>query len=151
MFAIANELPPDIPAACVVRAAEHYKVPLAALTAMLRQEGGKVGKEYPRSHGTYYGPAQVSDKWLPAFAKWNITAEKLRDDACVNVTMGAYILAYYKAREADWPRAIARYNVGSLDTPKRREAGARYSAAVIKHWWSIHTNWEKTAYVVPAR
>jgi len=138
---IAADLPPNVPVACAVQAATHYGVPPAALVAMLKTEGGEVGKEYSRSHGTYYGPAQISNKWLPEFKKWNITAEQLRDDGCVNVTMGAYILAYYHAREADWPRAIARYNVGSLRTETQTSAGLRYAKKVIATWWQLHNKW----------
>lgn len=142
MFSLAAELPPNIPPSCVAQAATHYAVPLPALVGMLRQEGGEVGKEYPRSHGTYYGPAQISDKWLPHLEKWSITKTQLRDDACMNASIGAYILAYYYAREKDWTRALARYNVGSLSTPSQKDAGFRYAQKVIGHWGDIHRNWQ---------
>lgn len=138
---LAAELPPDIPAACVVQAAEHYQLPAVALVAVLRTEGGKVGTAYPRSHGTYFGPFQVSDKWLPLFAKWGWNAEHLQHSACANVFAGAYVLAYYKIRESSWHDAIARYNVGSLNTPERREAGYRYATKVLGHWASLYKKW----------
>lgn len=141
MFWLSAELPPDIPPACVVQAAEHYSVPPELVVAVLRQEGGKVGVAYPRSHGTYFGPGQISDKWLPVFSKWGYTAQVLQDDACANVTATAYVLAYYKVRESNWPDAIARYNVGSLNTPPRLEAGSRYARKVIQHWRDIYYKW----------
>lgn len=138
---VAAELPPDIPAACVVQAAEHYNLPVIALVSILKQENGQVGKVYPRSHGTYYGPAQISDKWLPQFAQWQITADKLQYDACINVAAGAYILAYYKVREEKWVDAIARYNVGSLNRPDQVNAGRRYAEKVLGHWKQIYARW----------
>lgn len=141
MFWLAAELPPEIPPACVQQAAKHYSVPTAALVSILKQENGKVGYAYPRSTGTYFGPFQISDAWTEHFSKWGITQLRLRDDACANVVAGAYVLAYYKARESDWVRAIARYNVGSLNTPERREAGYRYANKVMTHWWGIYKRW----------
>lgn len=139
---LAAELPPNIPAACVVQAAAQYALPEVALVAIWKQERGEVGKAYPRSSGTYYGPFQISDKWLPHFAKWGWTEALLRDNACANVVAGAYVLAYYRAREGgSWSRAIARYNVGSLNTPERLDAGFRYAEKVRAHWEEISRKW----------
>lgn len=143
---LSLELPHDVPAACVVQAAEHYSVPKELLVSMLKVEGGKVGKVYPRSHGTYYGPSQVSDKWLPTFEKWGFDAAMLQHSPCANVAAGAYVLAYYKAREPDWPRAIARYNVGSLNTPARLDAGRRYATKVLSHWAHLYNKWGSLSY-----
>ena len=142
MFWLSVELPPEIPPACVAQAASHYSVPVELLVAVGRQEGGKVGKVYPRSHGTYYARNQISDKWLPTFAPWGYTASVLTHNPCANTYAAAYILAYYKAREPNWTRAIARYNVGSLDTPKRVDAGNRYARKVIAHWQQIYAKWK---------
>ncbi|GBG14395.1 transglycosylase [Novimethylophilus kurashikiensis] len=141
MFWVSAELPPEIPTTCVMRAAQHYSVPVAALLSILKQEGGEVGKAYVRSTGTYFGPFQISDTWTGHFQKWGISSSKLQHDACANAVAGAYVLAYYKAREPDWYRAIARYNVGSLNTPQRRDAGFRYASKVMHHWWGIYEKW----------
>lgn len=138
---ISAEVPPDIPPACIVRAAEHYKIPAIALVSILKVEGGKVGVVYPRKSGTYYGPYQVSGLWLSELQKWGFTAQSLQHDACANVTAAAYVLAYYKAREPQWERALARYNVGSLNTPERVAAGNRYVNKVLFHWDAIHKRW----------
>ena len=142
MFWLSAELPPEIPPACVAQAASHYAVPAELLVAVVRQEGGEVGKSYPRSHGTYFGPYQISDKWLSTFSKWGYDANTLTHNACANTYAGAYVLAYYKAREPNWTRAIARYNVGSLNTPKQVDAGTRYARKVIGHWWNIYSKWK---------
>ncbi len=138
---LSVELPPDMPAVCVAQAARQYSVPPELLVATLKVEGGEVGKVYPRSHGTYYGPYQISDKWLPEFERFGYTADVLQNNACANVVAGAYVLAYYKLRTPDWPHAIARYNVGALDTPERLDAGRRYAAKVLGHWGALYTKW----------
>lgn len=141
MLWLASELPPDIPAACVQQAATHYSIPAELLVALLKVENGKVGKAYPRSHGTYFGPFQISDKWLPTLQKWGYDEHALQHNACANTAAGAYVLAYYRLRETNWPDAIARYNVGSLNTPARLEAGSRYANKVIGHWRDIYSRW----------
>lgn len=142
MFWLSAELPPEIPVNCVQQAAAHYSVPPMLLVSVLKQENGEVGRVYPRSHGTYFGPYQISDKWLPHFAQWGWSAEQLQNDACTNTYAGAYVLAYYKVREPDWARAIARYNVGSLNTERRLEAGTRYARSVIQRWWALYEKWK---------
>lgn len=146
MFWLAAELPPDIPAVCVAQAASHFELPAELLVALGRQEGGKVGKVYQRSHGTYFSRYQISDKWLPTLSRWGYTAYELTHNACANVYSAAYILAFYKAREPTLQRAIARYNVGSLNTPARIEAGERYTRKVIGHWQNIYMKWKPGVY-----
>lgn len=143
MLWISAEMPPEVPAACVISAAEHFSVPVELLVAIAKVEGGKVGVAYERSHGTYYGPYQISDKWLPTLSKWGYSANLLKDDACANVSAGAYVLAHYQAQESNWQRAIARYNVGSLNTDKRLAAGQRYLKKVLTAWSDIHEKWAK--------
>lgn len=143
---ISAELPSSVPAACIVQAAAHYAVPTELMVSILKVEGGEVGKVYPRSHGIYYGPYQVSDKWLPTFTKWGLDADKLQHDACANAAAGAYVLAYYKVREPDWPRAIARYNTGSIQTPAQVDAGRRYVKKVLEHWSNLHQKWSLNGY-----
>lgn len=142
MFWLSAELPPEIPPACVAQAAAHYSVPVELLVAVGRQEGGEVGRVYYRSHGRYMSRYQISDKWLPTFSRWGYTESVLTNNPCANVYAASYILAYYKAREPNWPRAIARYNVGSLDTPKQVDAGNRYARKVIAHWQNIYAKWK---------
>lgn len=145
MYWLAAELPPDIPPACVAQAAQHYAIPTAALVSVLRQEGGRVGKAYDRRSGRYFGPSQVSDKWVQSLSRWGFTPETLQYNACANVVAGAYVLAYYKAREPSWYQAIARYNTGSLTSPAQREAGYRYADAVMSHWQAIYRKWSPPA------
>ncbi len=145
MFWLTAELPPEIPPACVERAASQYSLPPEALVAIGRTEGGEVGKVYVRSTGKYYGPYQISSLWVPKFEKWGYSESVLTNNACANVYAAAYVLAYYHVREPNWSRAIARYNVGSLDTPKRVDAGTRYARKVIGHWQNIYTKWTSGA------
>lgn len=146
---LAAELPPEVPPACVALAAQQYAIPPAALVAVARQERGENGRAYVRSTGTYFGPFQVSDKWLGHFARWGLSAATLQHNACANAIAGAYVLAYYRVREPNWYRAVARYNVGSLNTPQRREAGFRYADTVMRHWNDIYQKWRPRDAIAP--
>lgn len=140
MFWVAAELPPQVPAQCVIQAAEHYELPVVALVAVAQVENGKVGVRYDRSSGSYFGPYQISDKWIPALDTYGYTASALQYDACANARAGAYILAQYRYKEGgDIVRALGRYNVGSLNTPERIRAAQRYVTKILAHWRGIYS------------
>ena len=78
---------------CVAKAAKQYNIPPTLLSAVLRTEGGQVGKIHYNDNGSYdIGPAQINSIWLPTLAKAGITENMLLTNACLNVTVGAWIL-----------------------------------------------------------
>ena len=85
-------------AACLMLASQTYSVPPAVLVGIYKAEGGKVGQEVQNSNGSSdLGPMQINTIWLPSLAeKWGVkedVAKKwLRDDACTNVNVAAWIL-----------------------------------------------------------
>lgn len=136
---LAAELPPDMPPACIAKAAERHNVPEIALVSILKQERGKVGEVSVKDGRNYYGPFQISEIWLPRLIKWGITESKLLYDACSNAIAGAFVLSLYRSQENNWFDALARFNVGSLGTLGRRNAGYRYATKVSVHWGDIET------------
>ena len=85
-------------AVCIFAAAETYAVPPSVILGILHVEGGKVGQAVANKNGTFdLGPMQINTIWLPELARhWRVpkeTAKRLvRDDACVNIGVGAWIL-----------------------------------------------------------
>lgn len=121
-------------AACMMLAAETQQVPIGALLGILKTEGGSVGQEVANTNGTHdLGPMQINTLWLPELADiWDTdkrTARAwVRDDACVNVQVAAWILRQ-KINEADgdiWG-GITRYHSG---TP---HVGKRYRRKVVEN------------------
>jgi hypothetical protein len=129
--------------ACAREAAVEYGVPLVVVLLLLKVEGGWPGAEVankPRKDGsvTYdLGPMQINDAaWGTFFGRLGITREMLRDDACVNIHAGTWIVAsHYRdivaerrrdGRDASgaFPEAMLRYH---SRTPDRQEA---YSSAI---------------------
>lgn len=85
-------------ATCIFLASQTYGVPPAVLVGILHVEGGKVGQQVRNSNGTYdLGPMQINTIWMPELARhWQVpqsTAKRwVRDDGCINVAVGAWIL-----------------------------------------------------------
>lgn len=118
-------------AACLMLASQTYSVPPAVLVGIYKAEGGKVGQEVRNNNGTYdLGPMQINTVWLPELSKkWGVsesTARKwVRDDACTNVSVSAWILKNHLNETKSLTQAIAHYH---SRTPVH---GTRYKRRVI--------------------
>lgn len=118
-------------AACLMLASQTYSVPPAVLVGIYKAEGGQVGQEMPNTNGTHdLGPMQINTVWLPDLAyRWGVpenTARKwVRDDACTNVGVAAWILRGHIVETGSLSQAIAHYH---SRTPHH---GGRYKRKVI--------------------
>lgn len=119
-------------AACVFMAAHTYEVPPAALMGIYQVEAGAVGQAVgPNRNGSYdLGPMQINTIWLPELAqRWGVeidTAHRLvKDDACTNVGVAAWILRSHLDETKDIAKAIAQYH---SRTPVH---GNRYKSQVV--------------------
>jgi len=118
-------------AACLMLASQTYSVPPAVLVGIYKAEGGKVGQEVKNTNGSYdLGPMQINTIWMPELAtKWGVseaTARKwVRDDACTNVGVSAWILKGHLNETGSLSKAIAHYH---SRTPLH---GTRYKNKVI--------------------
>jgi soluble lytic murein transglycosylase-like protein len=118
-------------AACLMLASQTYSVPPAVLVGIYKAEGGAVGQEVRNDNGSYdLGPMQINTVWLPELAgKWGVqenTARKwVRDDACTNVGVAAWILKSHLDETGSLSKAIAHYH---SRTPLH---GNRYKGKVI--------------------
>lgn len=131
----------EVLAACLMMAAQHYSVPPAVLIGIYQVEGGRVGQEVSNTNGTYdLGPMQINTIWLPQLAaKWGVsvpTARKwVRDDACTNVGVAAWILRNHLNETGDLTQAIGNYH---SKTPKfgtiykRRVIASLYRNGLVK-------------------
>lgn len=103
-------------AACLMLASQTYAVPPAVLVGIYKAEGGAIGMESPNDNGSYdLGPMQINTIWLPELAdKWGVkqsTARQwIRDDACTNVGVAAWILKSHIIETGSISKAIAHYH-----------------------------------------
>ncbi len=101
---------------CVDWSARHYGVPVQLVYGVLATEGGRVGHEMTNRNGSVdIGPMQVNSSWLPKLSGFGITRGQLRDNGCVNVAIGTWILAGYMqgasvADPRDYWQHVGYYN-----------------------------------------
>jgi hypothetical protein len=118
-------------AACLMLASQTYSVPPAVLVGIYKAEGGAIGQEVANKNGSYdLGPMQINTVWLPDLAqKWGVqpaTARAwVRDDACTNVGVAAWILRTHLDETGSLSQAIGNYH---SRTPVY---GTKYKSRVI--------------------
>lgn len=118
-------------AACLMLASQTYSVPPAVLVGIYKAEGGQVGQEVSNTNGTYdLGPMQINTVWLPELSRrWgvntNTARQWVRDDACTNVGVAAWILKSHLDETGSLSQAISNYH---SRTPIH---GNRYKSRVI--------------------
>ena len=89
---------PQVLATCIFAAGQTYAVQPAMLLGILNVEGGRIGESDKNSDLSYsLGPMKVSSYWVTELAKnWGVSEvralEELRDDACINIGTGAWLL-----------------------------------------------------------
>lgn len=88
-----NEPLVSVTAACVVAASNRYQIAPGIILSVLGVEGGKVGHVSRNKNGTVdIGPMQINSIHLPDLAKYGISYSKLKNDGCLNVHIGAWML-----------------------------------------------------------
>ena len=118
-------------AACIMLASQTYDVPPALMVGIYKAEGGKIGQEVQNSNGSYdLGPMQINTIWLPELAdKWGVSEDKahewVRDDACTNTRVAAWILRKHIDETQSLSQALQHYH---SRTPKY---GVKYKKRVL--------------------
>lgn len=102
---------------CMVAAEAAYHLPVHALPAIQKVEGGWVGAVRPNSNGSHdLGLMQVNTLWVAPLAyasglPASEVATRLILDPCFNITAAAYVLHHYVLEEhGDLWRAIGDYH-----------------------------------------
>jgi len=118
-------------AVCIFTAAQTYSVPPALILGILHVEGGRIGMASKNTNNTYdLGPMQINTIWLPELSRhWGVpreTAHRLvRDDACVNIGVGTWILRKKINQTGSLYQGIAYYHSA---TP---HLGGKYRSKVM--------------------
>jgi soluble lytic murein transglycosylase-like protein len=119
-------------AQCIATAANTYAVPSSVLMGIRKVEGGAVGQQVKNKNGTYdLGPMQINTLWLKELARhWGVSRNTawrwVRDDACINANVAAWILRQKADSAGSVYKGIAHYH--SM-TPK---FGYPYRRRVLK-------------------
>lgn len=103
-------------AACIFTAAQTYAVPPSVILGILNVEGGRAGQAVRNNNKSYdLGPMQINTLWIPSLAKYWRVSEKtalkmVRDDACVNIGVAAWILRTKMNETGSLYKGIAYYH-----------------------------------------
>lgn len=135
-------LPPDIPAlsgreaplvqACIERAAHDYGIHTHLIQAILKVEGGKVGTMSRNTNGSYdLGPMQINTLWLKEVAQYKVSKDDLKNNPCVNIYVGTWILSNKISEAGDVWKGVGNYH---SKTPRFHK---RYLAKVVKAYRDI--------------
>lgn len=123
-------------ATCLMLAAQNYNVPPAVMLGIMHVEGGRVGQAVgPNNNGTYdLGPMQINTMHLPQLARYwkvntNTAMKMVKDDACINVNVAAWILRQRLNESGNLTLAIAHYH---SKTPKFGYVYARKVIGAMK-------------------
>lgn len=119
-------------AACIFAASQTYVVPPSVILGILHVEGGRVGQAVKNTNNTYdLGPMQINTIWIPQLAKyWDVPHQEatrlVKDDPCINIGVGAWILRTKMDQTGSLSQGIAYYHSA---TPK---LGSNYRLKVMK-------------------
>lgn len=110
--------PKEDAASCIAKAANEFGIPETPIRVILDVEAGTLGKVSRNTNGSYdIGPMQINSLWLKPLREFGISEADVRDNLCINISVGAWILAKQIDRHKDIAKAIAHYH---SSTPKHQ-------------------------------
>lgn len=118
---------------CWNEAASRYDLEPELLQAIAAVESGyRAGAmNYANRNGTHdIGLMQINSIHLPRLLKLGITEERLRNEPCLSVEVGASILAEFIQRFGYNWTAVGSYNVGAGAGPKHDALRLQYAQKI---------------------
>ena len=121
----------DVPAQCVNYAAVTYHLPATLLLSIMKIENGRSGMAHKNPNGTFdYGPLQINSRWLPTLSQYGITQHDIQYNPCINVAVGAWILAQALTETRHFQQGVGNYNSHT------KALNERYASQVLK-WYQL--------------
>lgn len=128
--------------ACIEKASQEYSVPAPVIGAVYLTEKGKVGQakpNYTTRNGVSYvssydlGLMQINTVHLDTLSKSygvdkRVVAHYLKNDACYNINMGAYLLRNHIERKNSIWGGVAAYH------SKTPSVGQAYLQKIREHY-----------------
>lgn len=96
---------------CIMQAANHYKAHPDIIRAVMKAEGGTVGKIRWNKDGSFdMGPMQINSVHLPDLAPYGISKDMLVNDECLNIHIGTFYLQKNILMGRDFWHGVGRYH-----------------------------------------
>ena len=124
---------------CLKLSAQRYRIPEQLFLAVIMTEGGKVGRISRNANGSYdMGPAQINSSHLPELARMGITRDQVINDGCLNLHVGAWILAralngQTPDNPAEFWRRVGNYNSATPEHNRAYQARVWKNVVVASH------------------
>lgn len=127
---------------CFDAAGKKYGIDPLLLRAIAKTESGLNPRavNYNKSGGKTvsadYGLMQINSKNMPKLISMGVikSKEDLLDKPCLNVQIGAYILAgSFKVCNLSW-ECLGSYNAGFVQSPRQKSRRNIYADKVYKHY-----------------
>lgn len=101
-----------VPVECVQYSAQKYSIPPAVIGAIILTENGRPGRiSRNRNRTVDIGPMQINSTWLHRLRRLGIGYAELKNNSCLNVDVGTWILAKnIRDRNGDLWKAIGDYH-----------------------------------------
>jgi soluble lytic murein transglycosylase-like protein len=100
----------DVPLSCINDAAIQYHIPATMVLSVIKTEHGRNGLAVKNKNGTFdLGVMQINSSWLPKLKNKGITEDQIKWNPCVNVSVGAWILAQGIANGEGW-KGVGNYH-----------------------------------------
>lgn len=119
---------------CFVQAGTRYGIEPELLGAIARTESGFDARAMHRNTdgSVDIGIMQVNSRWIDQLHGYGITPQDLWD-TCMNIHVGAWILAHNIHRYGSTWRAVGAYNAGTRDNPISEQRREQYATKVYRN------------------
>lgn len=122
---------------CFKEAAYRYSVDLYVLLAIAKTESNfnqsAINKNTNGSAD--YGLMQINSSWFDNLEKYGISESDVKTNYCVNINVGAWILASnFHSHGTSW-NSLGAYNAGFRES--RQSLRDKYAQKVYKHYLSL--------------
>lgn len=125
---------------CWSRAGQQYAIEPQLLQAIADVESGQVSTaiHHNKDGSRDIGLMQINSSHLPRLSAKGITEQRLLDEPCLSVEVGASVLADFVARYGYTWTAVGAYNAGN--SPDRQAARLHYARKVWQRYQALTHN-----------
>lgn len=122
---------------CWVLAGRQHAIEPELLQAIAEVESGQLANaiNYNKDGSRDIGLMQINSSHLPRLSGEGITEQRLLDEPCLSVEVGASVLAGFVSRYGYNWTAVGAYNAGNA--PGRQAARLRYAHKVWKRYQTL--------------
>lgn len=128
---------------CFKAASDRYNVDLYLLLAIAKTESNfdkKAINTSNRNGTSDYGLMQVNSSWFNELKQFGITAKDVKENYCVNVNVGAWILSKnFDSHGTNW-NSVGAYNAGFKKTHTHHSLRKKYALKVYNNYVNLKPN-----------